>query len=148
MTPAAHVVHQTPGRMRIRVPSKRGDSEFFKWLEHGLAGFPGVTSVAANPLTAGVLLQHAGDAKDILAYARAQGFFDVQPAGSLQERADANLEEVSRTLRRVSGGEVDLNSIMVVALTALAVQQAIEGNIVAPAVTMMWYALDLVRGRK
>ncbi len=148
MTPRAHVTHRIPGRIRIRLPSMRGDYEFFGRLEKEISGFPAVKSIASNPLTAGILLLHEGDAGDILAKARAMRLFDVQPAGSLQERADANLEEAGRMLKRISGGAADLNGIVIVALMALAVQQAVEGNIVAPAVTMLWYALDLIRRRK
>jgi P-type Ca2+ transporter type 2C len=49
-------LHSTPGRMRIRVPDRRGDEGFSQLMEQELGRNPGVTQVYANPLTGSVLI--------------------------------------------------------------------------------------------
>jgi P-type Ca2+ transporter type 2C len=49
-------LHSTPGRMRIRVPDRRGDECFSHHVERELGRNPGITQVQANPLTGSVLI--------------------------------------------------------------------------------------------
>jgi hypothetical protein len=49
-------LHSTLGRMRIRVPDRRGDEGFSQLMEQELGRNPGVTQVRANPLTGSVLI--------------------------------------------------------------------------------------------
>lgn len=50
-------LHSTPGRMRIRVPERRGDEEFARAVEHALGAVDGITRVTANPVTGSFLIQ-------------------------------------------------------------------------------------------
>ena len=54
----AYVVHRTANRLRLRVPARKLDHSYFQGLKARLAGFPGVRSVEANPLTGSVLVEH------------------------------------------------------------------------------------------
>lgn len=54
----AHIVHRAATRLRIRVPARKLDRGYFRDLEARLVGCPGVASVAANPLTGSVLIEH------------------------------------------------------------------------------------------
>jgi hypothetical protein len=49
-------LHSTPGRMRIRIPDRRGDDGFSVQIERDLVQHPGVQQVQANPLTGSVLI--------------------------------------------------------------------------------------------
>jgi copper chaperone CopZ len=55
LTPFTYL-HSTPGRMRIRVPDRRGDERFCREMEQKLTRNPGITQVRANPLTGSVLI--------------------------------------------------------------------------------------------
>jgi Heavy metal associated domain 2 len=55
LTPFTYL-HSTPGRMRIRVPDRRGDEGFCREMEQELARNPGILQVRANPLTGSVLI--------------------------------------------------------------------------------------------
>lgn len=147
MGPKADVVHQAPGRMRIRIPSERGNSAFFAEVSRQLGECLGVTGVETNPVTASVLIRHTSSLAGILGFAREHGVFLVEEAKRvpLQKRAAANLEGISRNLQLIAGEEIDLNSAILVVLTGMAAHQAIKGNVVAPAATLMWYALSMLR---
>jgi hypothetical protein len=83
----------------------------------------------------------------ILGFAKEHGVFLVEEAKRvpLQKLAAANLGGVSRNLQLIAGEEIDLDSAILVMLTGMAIHQAIKGNIVAPAATLVWYALVMLR---
>lgn len=50
--------HRTPGRIRVRIPSAKGDTEFLEEARAALAALPGVIEVSSNPLTGSLLILH------------------------------------------------------------------------------------------
>src|SRR5918992_4993524 len=74
---SAYVGHSVPGRLRIKIPSKRNDTEYFAGIRRELSNCPGVTAVDVSALTASVLVLHAADAEAIGDYAQQHGLFQV-----------------------------------------------------------------------
>lgn len=148
MGPTAELLHQLPGRARLRVDSKRGDAAYFAELERQIGACPAVSAVSANPLTATLLLRHVGEFELVGRHIKEQGILaiEAQRVVSLHKRAASNLEQVDRNLRLVAGEGVDLNSVLLVGLSGFAIHQALNGNLLAPAATLAWYALALMRG--
>jgi len=95
-------------------------------------------------------MQHEGSIEAMLAFAEARQLFKLveNPPLKLKDQVAQGLSQSSRNLETVSGGKVDLDGVLFLGLTGLAIHQAIEGNIMAPAVTLMWYALSAARGTK
>jgi hypothetical protein len=58
MIRSASITHRTPGRIRIRIPSAKGDSEFLEQVRTALASLPGVMEVTCSPLTGSLLVFH------------------------------------------------------------------------------------------
>lgn len=77
--PLAQVEHRLPGRLRLRVVSRRDDAAWFERAAAGLAADPAVRAVRANPGTASLLVEHDGDEPTVLAAASARGLFDASP---------------------------------------------------------------------
>ncbi|NWG87062.1 MAG: hypothetical protein HXY26_06045 [Hydrogenophilaceae bacterium] len=145
MLPDAEVVHRIPGRLRLRILSKRKDVIYFAQLAEQIKVYADVREVTINPLTGSLLVLHVGPFEGVAEQAERQGLFKlaaapVQP--SLQDRMVAGLKVSSRNLEAVSGGEFDLNGLLIVGLTGLAIHQAIEGNVMVPAISLLWYALN------
>ena len=46
--PLAHIAHQLPGRVRLRIPERRGDAAFFDELARALASWPGIERAQAQ----------------------------------------------------------------------------------------------------
>lgn len=151
LLPEALVVHRIPGRTRFRIPGKRDDMACFSRLAERMRACPGVTLVTASPVTGSLVVQHDVPFDKVVSYALAEQLFrlaEPAPPAKLSARMAAGLEETSRNLEKVSGGEVDFDGLLVVGLTGLAIHQAIAGNIMAPALTLVWYAVNAARGTR
>jgi hypothetical protein len=112
---------------------------------------PGVTLATANPVTGSLVVEHEAPFERIISHARAEHLFQLvepSPPAKLSAQVAQGLDETNRNLEKVSGGEVDFDGLLFVGLTGLAIHQAIAGNIMAPAVTLVWYALNAARGTR
>jgi hypothetical protein len=152
MIPAAHVDHHLPGRVRLRIPDHRGDARYFSDLVGNLQALEGVSEVVANPQTGGVLIRHPGLGLQALGErAQEAGWFQLSdpaerhPGALVQVRQ--RLEALSDGVGGFTRGEVDGRALLFLVLIALAGRQLLKGQVVAPTVTLLWYAGQLLRER-
>jgi hypothetical protein len=149
MPPDAIVVHRLPGRVRLRLAELRNDPEALASMVGRLRGVPGIRAAEANAVTGGLLLHYEGSEAAILAAAAAEGGFRLTSAEptppDMRSRLEEGMRNLSQGLRQLTGGEVDLNGLLVVGLTLLAIQQAIEGNVMVPAAALLWNAYQAAR---
>ena len=149
MPPEAIVVHRLPGRLRLRLAELRNDPEALARVAALLQAIPRMQAVESNALTGSLLLRYEGPEAEILQAAAAEGDIRLMPAEpakpDLRGRLDEGMRNLSRGLQTVTGGEVDLNGLLVVGLTLLAIQQAIEGNVMVPAAALLWNAYQAAR---
>lgn len=112
-----------------------------------MQGCPGIRSITANPLTGSLLILHATGEDEILRFAELHALFSVQPTSGEEARIDAaaGLRALSQGVRQVTGGTLDLDGLLMLALAGLALQQAIEGNVMVPAAALLWNAYTLSR---
>ena len=61
MLPQAYVSHHIPGRMRINLPSLKGDGWLLQEIRESLSPLPGVRDIETNLLTGSVLLRYPAD---------------------------------------------------------------------------------------
>jgi hypothetical protein len=144
--PEGHVCHVTPQRARIRIPSRRGDREFFINLSNALEGCPGVKAIDVNPSTGSVLLMNQeGIALDrISGYARDKQLFRLGSPGPMMQTMMDNVRRLDGAIRSLAGEEIDLASVGFVTLGAMGLYQLARGQILAPAVTVLWYAASVL----
>lgn len=128
MIPAAELVHRIDGRLRLRVPERRGDEAWFADTRKALAGFPGVLRVTANPGTGSFLIRGKDLAlRRIPEIAEDRGWF--------------TLAEPQRHEKPASDALAGLAPVFF----GLAVLQAARGQIMVPALSLLWYALEIIR---
>ncbi len=147
--PDAGITHTISGRLRLKIPSKKGDNSYFESLEQKLSGCDGVQRVKANAVTAGVLLLHDADIKSISKFAEENRLFMVKSLGSertlLVDRIRNSFEDLNRRTKNLTGGELDVASTVFVSLVSLSIYQIARGNFFAPAwYTSLWYAVNMV----
>jgi hypothetical protein len=149
VTTAAHLVHHTRGRLRLRIPGRRHDASWLADLENRLRDLPGITEASANPSTAGVLILFDPSAvPDPIPRIEATGLVQViappplSPTLAELRRVAARLDD---SLGERSGGSVDLRTLSVISLLVLALYQAMRGQLLAPAVSLLWHAFELLR---
>lgn len=131
MLPKAYLVHQIPGRMRLRIPEKRGDSSYFESISKALSRHAGVEDLVTAPATASILIHHQEPAEPIIASASERGLFAIVPEPQPARTESATEVNTSRffpsTLHAVANG-----------LAGLAVLQATRGQPFGSAVENFW----------
>ena len=150
--PAARVSHFTARRLRIRVPEKRRDTEFFREAADRLAAWESVNRVETNPLTASILV-HFSDPERLFIEAVAKNdLFDIdfdaafapQSGPAVTHDAVRTFEAADIAVRRWTGDQIDMRSALFLLLFAGGVFQLLRGRLAAPASTLLWYAGDLL----
>ncbi|CAL1241679.1 hypothetical protein [Candidatus Methylocalor cossyra] len=152
---AAFIVHQSPGRLRLKIPAKRGDRAYFARLAERLAACSGITAIDGRAHTGTVLVLHAPTlaAADITAFAERTALFSPRrrpppSLGELLERANARIHTLERGFSTATSGALDRSSILFWILLALAIRQAARGKALMPAFSLLWWAWDWLASRK
>lgn len=157
-TPKAYIKHQLVGRVRLKIPVKRGDEQYFEKLAEAFAGCQAITQLQLNPPTASLLIQHGtAPFAEIADYASDAGLFTLAaPTDSEPQTAEhlsvagwssLGVSQLDRQLNQLSDGRVDLRSVFFLGFMGLAVHQASKGHIMSPASTFFWRALELLNNK-
>ena len=136
MIPAASLCHVSPGRMRLRIPTMRGDDDYFRAVEQGLSSHCG--HVAANTTTGSVLLHNAAlTSAELRRVAANEGLFDlVESAATAGERYSGP---------RLASGLSALRAAFIMLLVALAIVQLYRGRVLTSSLSLLWHALEAAR---
>jgi hypothetical protein len=133
--PHAEIVHQLPGRLRLRVPAARGNPQFFGDLAQRLGTLAGVRQVRANPRTGSLLVAHAGEAEAFRRAAREAELLEVSPlAAPGPVRARAYSERLAH---------FPPLSLAAAGLTGLGVAQVARGKLFGTASENFWMAFRI-----
>jgi len=148
-TPEAVVVHKMAGRMRIRVPSKKGDAGYFGSVKDTLSTLAGVEGVEVTPYTASVLVRGLATVEAVTDAAKSRGLFSLKEERAVKVTTfhDAVAERVGALDERIktaTGATFDLPGLAFAALMGAGIYQIARGNFTAPAwYTAFWYALGI-----
>lgn len=144
----AYVSHLTPGRLRIKILSKKGDAPFFSSLAERLSGCAGINRVEANALTGSVLFIHTVEIEGIAGYADANHLFRLvrqkPPQSTLSRRISEAFKMMNKEVTDFTGGEIDIPGTALLSLLAMGIYQISRGNFGAiPWYTAFWYAMNI-----
>ncbi len=147
--PQARVVHQTPHRVRVKIPEKRHDETYFRQATQQLSHKMPHAQVEANPTTASILVQ-SPQAGALLAALGGEGDpFQITEWPDEKtpqfEKIRDNVEGFNAWLRQRTGGRNDARLYIFIALLFSAAYQFARGEIMAPAATLLWYAGEALR---
>jgi hypothetical protein len=148
MIPNAYINHIISGRVRLKIPDKRHDNQYFANCTHIISNFSDVTRIECNPATASILIFGIGNANidDLGTYCRKQALFTIdshsESSHTINDRIGVSFDRLDTKLKRISDGEIDVKSIMFLSLVGMTVSQFISGQRLAPATTLLWYALQ------
>ncbi len=130
--PEASVAHSSAGRLRLKVPERRGDTAFFAELGGKLAAAPQVQEVETNARTASVLIKHASSGDALLSWADDHNL--LTPSGRL-----------FTPRRQRPTAEPSWRTLVALAVLLLAVTQLLRGQILGPATTLAFMAAQIAR---
>ncbi|MCP5373710.1 MAG: hypothetical protein H6907_18430 [Hyphomicrobiales bacterium] len=145
--PAARVVHAINGRLRLRVPDRRGDTAYFERAVQVLGAGAGVRGVRANPVTGSLLVVHEATTDAVTALGEAQGLFRVAPAPPQPPPVPpstaflAGLAGANRGILNTSGRRADLGSLLALPLLVGSLALVVRGTANVPALSLLWYAV-------
>ena len=153
MRPQAQIVHQTRGRLRLRIPEKRKDLPYFVGLYEQLQQTPAVEEITMNPLTGSVLLQFDAGRRNTLIGALADSRLielGAIPASGIPpaDGSRRNKGQLDRSLPGQIRSATDARTVLFLIVLGLSIHQLLKGQILAPALTLLMYGADLAVGRK
>jgi hypothetical protein len=137
MVPVAYIEHQLPGRVRLRVPSRRGEVPFFEKVVRELSKHPAIRELTATPLTGSITLQHFEPLHPIIAAAADQKLFETR---RLEPQTI-----VSHAKQAVEPRGFGLADGIATGLSGLSLFQAAHGNFLGSAAESLWHAFGARR---
>jgi hypothetical protein len=149
MTTPAYLVHATRERTRLRIPAERGNEAYFERAARLLSQTEEVREAQGNALTASLLLRHEAPLSvDLIAgWGAEHGLFDrIEPlwprTRPLASASQGNARRFDEHLRGLSSEQLDLRTATGIVLAMAAIIQAGRGQILAPAASLLWYAIE------
>jgi len=148
MIPEAHVSHRMSCRLRIKIPSKKGDVSYFSTLRDQLSGGPGVEEISVNPQIGSALVFHTCKTRELIEFAEKNGLFHLKRATRVRRTLFGNVADTFRgynkNLQKATGGELDIPSLVFLSLIISGVWEIARGNLALPAwYTAFYYALGV-----
>jgi Heavy metal associated domain 2 len=128
--PIAELVHAMQGRTRLRIAARRGDAVFFASVATGLSTIPGVHKVEVRPLTGSLVIEHSPPLARIAKVAEEARLFE--------------LARVENPPPATPAMPFEPKIMVAVGLGVFALSQLARGHILPPAITLAWYAANLV----
>lgn len=147
MLEQAILVHWADARMRLRIPGRRKDRAYIEALARWTGGVPGVTGCTGNAVTGSLLLWYGAEFSltAFVAAAAEQGWFDlpippVRTSPLLLPSDPLSLARLASATTRNT-----YQPLMFSTLLGLGLVQTARGQLLPPALTLLWYALELVQ---
>lgn len=144
---AAVIAHACTGRLRIRVPDRRGDLRYFENVRKA-ALKSSIEVIRVNAFT-GSILFHGRQATEsaVAEFGSVNDLFAIYaalPAPSLAKRISAPLTTCNRSLQQWSAGQIDLPGAFFILLLFIALFEIARGRFRTPPwYTAFWYAFGL-----
>lgn len=149
MAPEALIVHKTDDRLRIRIPSKKGNTSYFEDVSSAFSGSGGFERMTANAATGSLLFTGEGiDAKAIAALAGKKSLFRLESHDHKEKPVAYHIAEpigqLSAFLSKCTVGQLDMPTIAFLALLGVGIRQIVTGNFRSPPwYTAFWYAFGV-----
>ena len=140
MTPEAIIVHRTNERLRLRIPSEKGETDYFTRLKASIMKFQKYDVIETNPFTCSLLIiQKNLECDELITYAEKNKLFSVRTPGflldSIATQITRPIGSLNGFLNRFTKGELDLTSMTFLTLIGVGLFQIIRGGFKPPP----WY---------
>jgi hypothetical protein len=151
MLPQAFIIHQVARqRVRVKIPSRKGDSPYFAGLTDSLEKFQGGIRSVVNPLTGSVLV--TGDPLDLselAEFAESEKLFSLRseavPSVPLAQKVLAPIAGADGLVREITRGSLSLPEALFLSLLAFGLFEIARGNFRSPPwYTAFWYAFGIL----
>jgi len=148
-TPAAYLVHQSRGRLRLKIPDRRLDEDYFQHLAKQLSNLASITNTKSNPASGSIILYtHPDfDMGELDRFTESDKLFHFFRYGhrSIASKITNDLSQIDVNIQQLSRGRFDIKSAYIAALISLAAVQISKGKTLGPASGFIWEALKLIQ---
>ena len=134
--PRAQVAHRIPHRLRVHVPSRKGNRAYFHRALERLGSQPPVRSVRVSPRTGSITIEHDSHPRDVARLAQELEVFDLPEAALAHALAE-------RVAGRIVG--VEPTAAVSAGLAGMGVYQALRGELLGSGVEHLWHAYGAAR---
>jgi hypothetical protein len=126
----------------------KGKASYFERLNESLSAREDVKEVWVNPINGGALIIHTAGLDELIEHGASSGLYDLQrktpSPKTLYDEVAGLFKGWNRDLKRLSGGHIDIPSLVFLSLVISGVYQIMRGRFTAPAwYTAFWYALGV-----
>jgi|SRR5208283_605423 len=147
MLPEAVLKHTTQGRLRLKVPLRKGDTAYFLSVKDHFTHFEGVKKIELNSMTGSILI-YGGDLKAIATFAQEKALFRLRTLKRQTSSMSGNISGAfigfDKKIKKLTGNELDAPGIAFLTLLGFGIYDIGRGNFAAPAwYTAFWYALNI-----
>src|SRR5258708_6547253 len=136
--PIAYIEHQIPGRLRLRIPERRGDVAFFQRVVEALSKLTDIKELDGSSLTGSVRIRHSGTAEAIAAAASKEGLFEIG-------KRDGGAQPKKPPKEPASPGDAGMLDSIATGLSGLALFQVTQGQVTGSAGENFWNAYGAQR---
>jgi hypothetical protein len=167
---AAYVSHQCSGRLRVKIPSKRGDHGYLNEMKETISAQTGVRTVKINPLTGSLLIIHDLDSDQILRSVTSKKLFSFEvwksqptthsklfsingwkPDGkempAVQRRMTETYKRIDKYFMTLTRGEINIPGVIFYSLLGLGAYQIYVGNLGLqniPFLIVIWFLANIL----
>jgi hypothetical protein len=152
--PEAYIRYRSPQRIRLKVTSQRGNTDYFDELREKLTDLQEFKELKVNALTGSVLLIDDNlDVASIASYANSSHLFELTTEESnpspLAHQAVNPIKQLDQLIKQYTGGYADLTSVLFVLLSAVGIYDIVRGKAkLPPWYTAFWYAIGIIELKK
>lgn len=142
----AAIVHQLPGRVRLRLNERRGDAGYFSALAEDVSRLDGVDRVKVNAATASMVIEYSDTAEGLMQALRQHALSIERPPETAVPSSRGGTVAPGRRdaapFHIVSNRGIDPMFMLGTLCVAVGAVQVFRGRIMVPAVAFLWYAMD------
>lgn len=146
-----YIVHISKGRIRIKIPSAKGNEEFFNFLLEKFKQYEMEIKIKVNVTTGSLVIEHDKTTEEILSFIKSFSIFEIKKSSDLKPRdkiigsIKKNFDSLDGLIRKVTSEALDLNSAVLLFLITSAIYQIARGNLVSiPWYTALFYLNALI----
>mgnify|MGYP001256366744 CR=1 FL=1 len=148
MAPTAYICHRIDRRIRVRIPEKKGDVDYFSLLKRRLAEMKGIERCELNPTTGSILFTLSEGGEEVGEFAVQSGLFRLESAPPspprLTHQVKRSFSDLNGRVTSFTGGSLNLGEIAFLCLMGVGIYQVSLGEFLIPAwYTAFWYAMNI-----
>ncbi len=163
MIAEAKLSHSSQGRVRIRIPEKRGNNQYFAKLKNKFMSHDGIHDTKINTAAASVLILSNLSKESVLNFAKENKLFEIsvktekskitaalkntKPKRNYESgvvRFAKQIHKVDTAIQHSTYGMLDLTSIVFFSIAGMGIYQIARGHILASGTSLLATAAALI----